>query len=333
MEWKWPGPLKGGVTQSMINKFHEDPFCFVLYYGMGLEEPCEYNQNLLWGNVFHKGLEVGLERPEPIKAILPEIKPHLEAEAAKYSYIYPTTVFSVLEMLKLYNDTFKFDLEMIETEKQFKVPHTTYSGKNEVSLMGKMDLLAYDKATGNRIMGEHKTKGTYDKLQFRMEYPHDQQLNIYFYANKVYEVVYDNILIPEAQWNCPARDMNEYHHAYIKRLYHNKEWGSYPVAKKPFMWIDQCTVAIAPESVERFMIETVDPAIDQICDLYEYVSQPDFKPTESFNKLYFKKPLRMFDPSRTDKFKKNYYLYLTNQIGETGLVPVDTLFKELHGEG
>ncbi len=332
MQWLWKGPLHGGITQSLIQKYLTNPYTFVLYYGLGLEEPEEYNQNLLWGNVMHKGLEIGLAKPTPIKEQIDDLRPELMEESKKWPYINATTVPSVLEMLKLYNDSYKQQFNLCITEQQFKIPHTT-SGGNTISLMGKVDGLGY---VGDDItLIEHKCKGSYDKVLFRAEISYDLQLNIYCKANQVYRVVYDNILIPETQWNCPPRDMMERHEYYIQRLYHKQNYGSYPVAKKPFLWLDQLTYTMNPESIDFFFQETVDPICDQICELYDYCSQSSFDPLNRlcFNKNFFKRPLRLFDPAKTDKFKTSYWNFLAGQLPFEGLKPTQELFKELKGEG
>lgn len=348
MQWKWQGPLNGGITQSLIQKYLTNPYTFVLYYGLGLEEPEEYNQNLLWGNVMHKGLEIGLMHPEPIKEQIEQIKPELALEAKKWPYINNTTVPSVIEMLKLYDDSFKnnffypqeyqgtitgFSEYHCKTEQQFKILHRTDSN-NTVSLMGKIDGIGI-MPCGTPVLIEHKCKGSYDPLQFRKEIHTDLQLNIYCKANKINNYVYDNILIPETQWNCPARDMMERHEFYIKRLYHTHTWGSYPVARKAFAWLDQYTGTLPQEGIEDYFKMTVNPIIDQIVDLYNYCSEPTFDPFNPacFNKLYFNRPLRLFDPAKTDKFKMSYWNYLSGQIDKSALVPTQELFKELKGEG
>jgi hypothetical protein len=361
MEWQWQGPLNGGITQSLIQKYLTNPYTFVLYYGLGLEEPEEYNQNLLWGNVMHKGLEIGLASSTPIKDQIEQIKPELIIEAKKWPYINTTTVSSVLQMLKLYNDDYKqqfyhsslkitaneainssygvfkdFEDSLTyncKTEQQFKILHRTNTN-NIVSLMGKVDGIGI-KPCGTIVLIEHKCKGSYDKAQFRKEIHTDLQLNIYCKANKVNHYVYDNILIPETQWNCPARDMMERHDFYINRLYNTHNWGSYPVAKKSFMWLDQYTDQLPQEGIDDYFLRTVDPIIDQIVDLYNYCSEPSFDPFNPacFNKMYFNRPLRLFDPAKTDKFKMSYWNFLSGQIDKSGLVPTKELFKELKGEG
>lgn len=369
MQWLWKGPLNGGITQSLIQKYLTNPYTFVLYYGLGLEEPEEYNQNLLWGNVMHKGLEIGLASPKPIKEQIDTLRPELIEESKKWPYINTTTVPSVLEMLKLYNDSYKQKfllpgkeesnfsevVDYIEnvvetptkfivkdsnyacvTERQFKIPHTT-SGGNTISLMGKVDGLAWDYSSDTPVLTliEHKCKGSYDKVLFRAEISYDLQLNIYCKANEVYKVVYDNILIPETQWNCPPRDMMERHEFYIQRLYHRQNYGSYPVAKKPFLWLDQLSYTMDKNSIDNYFQETVDPICDQICELYDYCSQPSFDPLNRlcFNKTFFKRPLRLFDPAKTDKFKTSYWNFLAGQLPFEGLKPTQELFKELKGEG
>jgi PD-(D/E)XK nuclease superfamily len=332
MEWKWKGPLDGGITQSLIGNFLTDPFTFVLYYGLGLEETYQLNQNLLWGNMMHKALELLLDKQDTRESLLPEIRAALVEEQKQWSYINITTLPSVMNMLLLYKEDIRFN-HRFKTELQFKIPYKT---KNfEVSLMGKVDGVGPNIETQKRTLVEHKCKGSYDKQLFRQEYHTDLQLNIYCFCNEVYEVIYDNIIIPETQWNAPARQMMENATGYIDRLYKTHVYGDFPINKKSFMWLDQIPITMSVDEVSHYMKTTVNPIIDAICYLYEYTQSDYFNPfnPDCYNHLFYKKPLRLFDPSRTEKFKRNYWNYLTGQIDLTSLVPTQELFKELKGEG
>jgi len=332
VQWIWKGPLEGGITQSLIGNFLTDPYTFVLYYGLGLEEEEKLNQNLLWGNMMHKGLELLLAKHQTFIEMEAEIRAALLEEQKQWQYINSTTFFSVMNMLPLYNDKFKYDYEF-ETEKQFKIPYKTKNHK--VSLMGKMDAYGVHTKLHHKCLGEHKCKGSYDRQLFRKEIHTDLQLNIYCYCNEVYEIVYDNILIPELQWNAPARDMMERQEGYIQRLYKTHNWGSYPVAKKAFAWLDQIPITLPRDYNLWYMKCTVDPIIDAICYLYDYTNNDSFDPfnPDCYNHMFYRKPLRLFDPSRTEKFKRNYWNHLVDDIDVTMLTPTKELFKELKGEG
>lgn len=346
MKWKWSGPLKGGITQSMLGKFLQDPYCFVLYYGLGLEEPQPLSQNLMWGNMFHKALEHVLPIPSQIKNFTETEKQQLfnilQDEERKYPHINATTLYSVMEMLELYPDEYKRNYA-ITTEMEFKVQHNT--GNHQVSLKGKIDGVGtlYPNpfpevipSEPEHILIEHKSKESFDRQLFRSEISLDLQLNQYLYAlnrtTACNTVVYDNVRIPELQWNCPARQAGERHKAYISRLYHKPgSYGDYPVKPKHFVWVDQYIFIHPMSQVELFLKETLNPIIDSLCFMYEYTLSDSFDPTnpDCYNYMFHKRPLRLFDPARTSKFKKDYWSHLTGAIPLEGLTPVNQLFKEL----
>lgn len=332
MIWKWKGPLEGGITQSLISNYLIDPYTFVLYYGLGLEETSKLNQNLLYGNLGHLGLEIALRSKESIPTLLPEIKAAITQESKQWLYIDRGTIESVPRILSLYNESFKYEYNL-DTEVQFKIPHKT--DIFEVSLMGKVDGIGPHLETSRKVLVEHKFKDSCDFQLFRKEIYTDLQVNIYCYANQVYDVIYDNILIPESQWNCPQPQTGERTPAWIERLYNTHTWGKFPVRKNKHEWLDQYKVTLLPEEVALYMKETVNPIIDNICILYDYCSSDSFDPLnpDCYNHLYYKKPLRLFDPSRTSKFQRNYWNHLTGQIPVEGLVQTTNIFKELKGEG
>lgn len=331
MKWQWKGPLEGGITQSLISNYLTDPYTFVLYYGLGLEEASRDNQNLIWGTLAHLGLEIALKDKKPIPTILPEIVHTITQESKKWSYIDRGTIESIPRMLSLYNESFKHKHDL-NTEIQFKIPYRTKLF--EVSLMGKVDGLGPNLETGQRVLVEHKCKDSCDFQLFRKEIHTDLQVNIYCFATETYRVIYDNILIPESQWNCPQPLVGERTSTWIERLYNSHKWGKFPVIKNKHEWLNQYLFILLPEEVDLYMKETVNPIIDNICMLYDYCSSDSFDPfnPECYNHLYYKKPLRLFDPSRTSKYQRNYWNHLTGQIPVESLTKTDKIFKELKGQ-
>jgi len=351
MQWKWKGPVDGGITQSLLGKYLQDPFSFVLYYGCGLEEPSTINQNLIWGNEFHLLLELTLPYPQLYNNLtqgyLDDLRQQLVTLEEGYAHVEPTTLYSVMEMMKLYNDSYKLSYE-IETEKQFKFEYHTKN--HRVSLMGKIDGIGtpqthdvsstYPFDLNRPVIIEHKCKGYHDKAQHRQEIHTDLQLNLYLHAMQVLghttdQVVYDIIRIPEVQYGCPARNIGERIPYYINRIYNTcTPYKEYPVSKNKFLWLDQHCFSHPENLVAEFRKITLDPIIDSLCYMYEYTLSDSFDPfnPDCYNHLFHRRPLRLFDPARTDKFKKDYYQYLTGALPIESLVPVPHLFKELHGE-
>lgn len=338
MEWKWKGPKDGGITQSLMVKFLEDPYCFVLYYGLGLEERTQPEPNMVWGNCFHKLLEhvlpMGKRISELTEAEEKELLEIVRQEHANYPGADQLTIYSTLNMIDLYDDRYKLQYTSLETEKEFETPH--YTGTNDVTLMGKIDGIGYCSDSHTAHLIEHKSKGRFDPIKFLGEIQTDLQLNVYLHALSrsnsipVSGVIYDNILIPDSQWNIPPRKMHERIQSYAERLYHRENYGKFPVAKKSFAWVFQNFLPIDQFNIPEYFDHTVNPIIDQICDLYEYVSRPSFdlyKP--QWNKLFFRKPLRAFDPSKTDQFEKSFYNHLIGNTSLEELTPTDKLFKEL----
>ena len=339
MKWAWKGPLEGGITQSLIQKFEEDPFCFVLYYGLGLEEAAQENQNLIWGNAFHKGLEVGLRNPTRFRQFSEadwyEIRAAVTEDCKNFLHANRTTPYSVMNMLPMYNDGFKVFLppgRTIATEQQFKIPHHT--GKYQVSLMGKKDGIFLDDQDRLTLI-EHKCKGSHDKVKLRQEIKHDVQVNLYCHASGARRVIYDVILIPEAQWKIPAARITEAPSAYINRIYHTATGDNLPISRNAHHWLDQYTFELSDSQIERVFTETINPIIDRICRLYEETQSDSFDPfnPECFSEIYYKRPIRFFDPARTTQFEKSYYQFLTGSITLEHLKPATHLFKELEGEG
>ena len=357
MQWKWKGPVDGGITQSLLGKYLQDPFSFVLYYGCGLEEPSATNQNLIWGNMFHLLLELSLPIPTLYTQLPQETLDHLSKQLidheARYTHVEPTTLYSVQEMMKLYNDRYKCYYS-VATEKQFKFDYSTRNHK--VSLMGKIDGIGTRYLTplplcdplppdwfgpDSPVLIEHKCKGFHDKLQHRQEIKTDLQLNLYLHAMQVLghttdQVIYDIIRIPEVQFGCPERNIGERIPYYINRIYNTqKPYKEFPVAKNGFAWLDQHCFTHPESTVTEFRKITLDPIIDSLCYMYEYTLADSFDPfnPDCYNHLFHRRPLRLFDPARTEKFKKDYYNFLTGQLPIDGLVQVPHLFKELHGEG
>jgi len=334
---KWRGPLEDGVTQSLLSKFLQCPYQFYIYAGLGLQEPSIPEPNLIWGDTFHKGLELSIEKPYRIEQFTPEdweeiyrgVDEHIQRDWPTAPLTFP---HSIKNMLPLYEDEYKLEHPNIHTEVKFKIPYTTASG-NKVTLKGKAD--GIDAPTGEAdLLVEHKCKGRIDIAQTYYEIPVDLQVTIYCRVLGPRKVIYDLIRIPDTQWSLPPRGNTQKPSNYINDLYHSKYWGDFPITVKKKLWLQQTTIILDNETVERTMAETVDPLIDRLCLYWEYVSDPNFdwQNPKHFNHLFYKTPIRFFDPARTMSYKSPYWNFLVGQIDLDALCPVESFYAELDDE-
>lgn len=328
---KWTGPLKGGITQSLLSKYLEDPYQFYLYAVLGLREPEKPEPNLIWGDVCHKGLELIVEKPYIMEEFTPEdwagIYDGVEEHIHKQWPEAPITFLpSIKEMLTLYNDLYKQLYGPFIAEHKFNIPHTTTRG-NQVTLRGKAD--GWNKE--NNILVEHKCKGRFDLIQTMRETPIDLQVNVYSFVLGTRTIIYDLIRIPDTQWSLPPKGQYQNPIQYIKSLYSTKEWGDFPIFIKKHKWIQQLVIQLNDEQVQHQIDTCINPLIDSLCDFWEYVNQSGFDHEDPkwYGPLFYKKPIRHFDPARTQSYKCSYWNYLTDTIDFDDLVPVNSFYAEL----
>jgi len=327
----WKGPLRGGITQSLLTRFLECPYRFYLYAGLGLEEPVEPEPNLIWGDICHKGLELLIEKkwerteftPEDWEEIYGGVEEHIKSDWPGAPI---TFLPSIKQMLTLYNDEYKQTYGEFVTENKFQVEHTTPNG-NLVSLRGKADGWNQE----HKVLVEHKCKGKIDIQQTMRETPTDLQVNVYSYVLGTRTIIYDLIRIPDTQWSLPPKRQYENPVSYIKSLYDKREWGDYPIFTKKHKWIQQMIIELNDEAVQQVMDETINPLIDKLCVYWDYVNQPNFDHDDPkfYNHIFYKTPIRHFDPSRTQSYKCSYWNLLTDSIGIEDLVPVKSFYAEL----
>lgn len=328
---KWAGPLKGGVTQSLLTKFLECPYRFYLYAGLGLKEPEDPEPNLIWGDIGHKGLELLIEKPYERIEYTPEDWEEIYAGIDEHAYRnWPeapiTFLPSIKQMLTLYDDSYKQQYGNFVTELKFNVEHTTPAG-NTISLRGKVD--GYNEA--HKVLVEHKCKGRIDIQQTMRETPTDLQVIVYSYVMGTRTIIYDLIRIPDTQWSLPPKTQYQNPVQYIKSLYDKRNWGDFPIFTKKHKWIQQVIVDLNDEHIEMCMAETINPLIDKLCIYWDYVSDPnfDYQNPAHYNHIFYKTPIRHFDPGRTQSYKCSYWNLLTDSIGMEDLVPVDSFYAEL----
>lgn len=327
---KWKGPAVDGITQSMIGRFLQDPYQFYLYAGLGLEERHTPEPNLVWGCGFHKALELLIPKEKRIQDLeedeLEDTRKKVEAYLEyEFPGTPPTYAVSIMYMAQKYNDEYK-EGDSFATEIVFNSQYTTRLGR-EVILRGKLDGLNHDRT----IMLEHKCKGRIDLQQTIAEVPYDLQVTMYALASKAGTVIYDLIRIPDTQYGMPLRRQQQSPNSYIKELYTSRSWGDFPVYSKPHLWLQQAYVYLEDEVIQENIDKTLNPIIEAMCQYYDYCSSStfDWQNPKHYNEVFYKKPIRQFDPMLTPKFKGSYWNFMTGQLSLDELKPVKSFYGEL----
>lgn len=332
---KWKGPIEGGITQSLINKFLVCPYQFYIYAGLGLKENKPDNNNLMWGDIFHKALELAIEHPRQIKGMIDEelleienkVKQHISDKWPKSPSTY---LRSVMNMLRLYNDSYKADMPGIVTEKEFVVPYTNHHGL-KVNLRGKRD----GWHEGTKTLIEHKCKGRIDKETTTQEIPMDQQVCLYSMVSGAKNIIYDLILIPEAQYGLPQMRPGQKLSNFVDSWFsiHTGPPTStlWPINKKTPYWFAQIHIPITEENIETYRKFTLDPLIDRIYRWWNHVNKPgfDFQNPDHYNDVFYRTPIRQFNPHATAGYKGEYHDFLTGELALEDLVPVESFYAEL----
>lgn len=332
---KWKGPVEGGITQSLINKFLVCPYQFYIYAGLGLKENKPDNDNLMWGDIFHKALELAIEHPSLIKdmtiddleEIGKKVKQHISDKWPKS----PSTYFhTVMNMLKLYDDSYKLQMPGIVTELEFEEKYTTPKGLT-CTLRGKRD--GWHLPTKTLI--EHKCKGRIDKESTTQEIPVDQQVCLYSMISGAENVIYDLILIPEAQYGFPQMRPGQTLKNYVDSWFstHTGPPSStlWPINKKKHYWFAQIPIPITQENIDNYRKFTLDPLIDRIYRWWDHVTQPGFDPDnpDYYNDVFYKTPIRQFNAHATAGYKGEYHDFLTGELALEDLIPVESFYAEL----
>jgi hypothetical protein len=321
----WKGPIIDGVSQSFISKFLQCPYRCYLYAILGLRDDTPLHPNLIWGDCFHKGLEIFLQDFNINNAI----EQTLQHRATKHPTAPSTYDISLSLGLRNYGRALTEPVREStwQTEVVFD---TVYEG---FRIRGKLDGITRNHSEYGSALIEHKTKGYIDAEQTRKELQQDLQLNYYMFLHDVEWVYYDLILIPEAQKYTPARNYNESPQDWMSRLHTGPcgKYSIYPINSNRPSWQRQVTTSLPREMQEEYWDVTVLPILKRISMWYDWVTQSNFDPDNPkfYNDLFYKVPPRLFNGSFTEKFQCEYYSYLIGEQSLQDLVPVTSIFNEL----
>lgn len=325
----WKGPLYGGVTQSLLTRFLECPFRFYLYAICGLVETKPDNENLIWGDVFHKGLEHYV-KGDSLQISIDFMHKYLNE---RYPKAPPTFKYTTANMLKVYPIKNFASWGEIDTEVEFRQEHIIRG--RLTSLRGKIDLLNKHRTK----IGDHKGKGrnAQSETSIRRDIRTDLQMNLYAWSQGcISDWLYDVIKIPEQHYRAPARRAGESAEAWADRVFNTHKDYSYgfPIKTCPGVWINQIPHYQPESDIRLYMELTIFPIIEALWTWWDYVTSSDFDPNNPlcYNHIFYRKPVRLFDPSRTKMFECNYYSYLIGESSIEDLTPVKSFYAELSEE-
>lgn len=324
----WKGPSVDGVTQSLITKYLQDPYEFYIYAIIGLRHPESYDENLIWGEAFHVGLEHLLRDKNLNKAKMLACK--RERELHKETGIkVPYIDHTLPRMLEIYNPGL-FDNTNINTE--IKLKRTTKYKGCEFIFRGKGDVAGEKQKEEDwlDILGDHKAKGKYlDYSALLKETPHNLQVNLYCWMAEVYTFIYDVIRVPLTPWPTPKKGLKEKPQDYMDNIFKWKSHGEfYPIERNKRHWFYQWDITKTKDQVEKYMLDTVLPITYQMQRWFDHVIE---KGPESFNDLHYKKPVRLFDPAYTKNYKSEFYDYRVGDLELEEYNKAELIFGELDG--
>ena len=336
----WAGPYHGGVTQSLLSTFQTCPFQFYLYAYCGLEETKALEPNLIWGDILHKGLE-HLVAGDSIDTATAKM---LVYQNKEYPTAPRTYQFSTRNMLKCYPlhklqswggiDTEQHIEQEIELSAKHYCPITKLllTQTFPVKLRGKVDLVAKDRTK----FGDHKGKGKHaphiDSL--REEINQDLQMNLYSYClGHIEHWYYDVIRIPEAMPRTPTQKVSETPEQWADRIFftHSDMMNGFPICKAPGLWMYQINHFQPKEENIYYFETTIRPLIHKLQMWWEYVTHPDFDPEDPtfYNAIFYRAPVRNFNPTSTYSFKCRYHSYLIGKEPIENLRQVKSFYPEL----
>jgi hypothetical protein len=322
----WKGPLIEGITQSMIGKFIQCPYRFYLYAVLGKVDNKPLPDNLIWGDVYHKGLEL-LIRSKDLAASSAGMLDYLRTKYPQAPATYETSTTRLLNRFSLAS----YQGEWL-TEQTFRKTVQTATGR-EVVIRGKKDAVNYSHPEYGNILGEHKCKGYIDPVRTGKELSQDRQVNIYCYLHNIEWVNYDLILIPEAVKYKPARSYNETPQEWMSKLFTGPcgSYGMFPINQNAHQWIYNGTYHLPREEQENYWNYTVRPDLDRICVWWDWVTQSGFDPDNPkfYNHIFYRTPVRQFEGSNTEKFECDYYSYLIGDSSLDELTSITSLYNEL----
>lgn len=181
MQPVWKGPIKDGITQSLLNRFLECRERFRLLAVEGLKDVEEFDHKLEFGNMFHLLLEYqdqgAVKLREYRQKHLYKKFPDSKKEIDRWCQISVDTFDTYRDYWQ--KDTKAKKIKTVAPEQSFRVPYTLPSGR-KITLRGKIDAIV--QSGKSYYLQENKCKGWIDEEGIRSTLQENMQAMFYYIA-------------------------------------------------------------------------------------------------------------------------------------------------------
>ena len=346
----WRGPVKDGITQSLLGQFLSCRERFKLRVIDGLEADASFDVRLEYGNMFHACEEARLGGKDWQEVLLQYAKgladkyPLQSHEIAKWYNVCKVQYPLYLSYYGSYLDEAKSVLQEYSFRVQYEIAPNRY-----VTLRGKFD--AVNLIDNVIYLQENKTKSEIDEQTLLRQLSFDLQTCFYLVAMR--EMHDKGELLNFKTYTLAPSDIVEIRHVIggvdynvIKRplsggkgtIVRHKPTKSNPAGESEeeyyarlagiiredlpsYFW--RSRVLISSQEIETFEESFLKPILNQLYDWWLYQS----KGTKKYKNSHYRTPYGVYLPLMEER---NSYLDNYLETGETyGLRPIQTLFPEL----
>lgn len=364
----WRGPLKDGITQSMLHEYLNCLERFRIWVVEGLKAPQDFEVKVEYGQIWH-----AMEEVKAANGTWQEIdqaaKDYCRVLARKYR-------MRGAEIQKWYNVAkveFQVYIEFwknhkeekgrtpIFQEKVFAVPYELPS-RRTILLRGKMD--AVDRIVGQEdflyFLQENKSKGQLNEEQISSQLKFDLQSMMYLIAledfvdpSLIGGIRYNTILRPLSggkgtirRWKAKDRKPTKKDpRSHIPAETFDHYYGRLKtiIEEEPERYFKRWTVDVTRQDIERFKQEFFHPVLENLLDdfeWWEYCKKPHaFGKASQFN---YRERASVFPLHSRRHFRFPYGIWTSTKDGwkhdlddyletgsRVGLDPITEFFEEL----
>jgi len=338
----WGGPMKEGITQSMLSHFLSCRHRFYIRTILGLGPEETFSPALEYGNFWHiceefehEGLWV--EKVDEYAERLNKKYPASREDIFKWKSVCKLQ-FPLYQ--KFSKKNYPSMGKVLLREQAFRVPYKLPSGR-VVHLKGKWDGLN-QRRDGVWSM-EHKSKGNPDPQKIQGQLLFDNQTMFYHIAlmtarddlwsssKKLNGVVYNVVRRPLSGGKGSIR-----RHQPTKKNPQGESWEDYFERLRTILkenedeFFMRWEVAITKTDIDLFKTSYLNPILEQLCDWWEWIEEDPFNPFREGNVHHFRFPFGVYRPlTEGRETALDGFLRDGNPVG---LRPLSTLFPELEEE-
>ena len=345
----WNGPLKDGITFSLLSKWLVCRERFRLMTIEGLKEDEGFNHAIEYGNLWHGAEEASANGQDPSVGINREASrlmleyPTAEREINKWAGVCRIQFPQYIRYHKL-NSESRIDRYFM-AEKSFRIPYRLPSGRI-ITIRGKID--GGLKRKEAVYIQENKSKGTIDEEGISKTVHRNFQAMLYFVMFNIGTrlphtafskmppasgIVYNVIRRPLSDHHAIRQKKNETEKQFLDRL-------GEQIKANPRNFFMRWYVPIRKKYVDDFKLKMFHPILESFLDWWESIEEDPFnpwitrqslpagsKPNYIPNRLHYEYPHGIYN-SIFAGYRGDFFDYLATG-SERGLIRVKSLYPEL----